>query len=242
MKRLGPDAIERGVAALERFRQIAEISGATVRAVATSAVREAENADDVRPRAAARGRHQGRGDLRVRGGAARSIWACCRPCRSSTNACCCATSAAAHRSVDRAGHRPAGRSEFKLGAMRLTNRFFAGEPPASGCGRLCRRYVGRRSARSSGCVAKHGSTLRSARRARSMQVVRLAAAAASEPPLDVCNGVAVTAARSRDVHQRCSYAAPADEQPLELPGLDEGGPTSSWPARSSANRSIDAFG
>ena len=46
MKRLAPDAIDRGVAALKRFRQVADISGASVRAVATSAVREAENKDE----------------------------------------------------------------------------------------------------------------------------------------------------------------------------------------------------
>jgi exopolyphosphatase/guanosine-5'-triphosphate,3'-diphosphate pyrophosphatase len=44
MKELAPDAVERGIACLRRFRRIAEISGAKVYAVATSAVREAENA------------------------------------------------------------------------------------------------------------------------------------------------------------------------------------------------------
>jgi exopolyphosphatase/guanosine-5'-triphosphate,3'-diphosphate pyrophosphatase len=43
MKRLADDAIERAVAALARHRAIAEAHGAPVRAVATSAVREAEN-------------------------------------------------------------------------------------------------------------------------------------------------------------------------------------------------------
>ena len=43
MKRLTPEAMDRGIAALGRFRQVAEIYGARVRAVATSAVREAEN-------------------------------------------------------------------------------------------------------------------------------------------------------------------------------------------------------
>lgn len=43
MKTLTPDAIGRGVAALARFRRIAESFGAEVHAVATSAVREAEN-------------------------------------------------------------------------------------------------------------------------------------------------------------------------------------------------------
>ena len=43
MKELAPDAIDRGIDALVRFRQVAAIHGATLRAVATSAVREAEN-------------------------------------------------------------------------------------------------------------------------------------------------------------------------------------------------------
>jgi exopolyphosphatase/guanosine-5'-triphosphate,3'-diphosphate pyrophosphatase len=45
MKVLADDAIERGVSALRRMKRIADSHGATVRAVATSAVREAENAE-----------------------------------------------------------------------------------------------------------------------------------------------------------------------------------------------------
>src|SRR5918993_2614743 len=43
MKRLTPTAMNRGIEVLRRFRQVAEIHGAGLRAVATSAVREAEN-------------------------------------------------------------------------------------------------------------------------------------------------------------------------------------------------------
>jgi exopolyphosphatase/guanosine-5'-triphosphate,3'-diphosphate pyrophosphatase len=46
MKRLDPEAVARGVAALGRFSRIAESFGAEVHAVATSAVREAENRQD----------------------------------------------------------------------------------------------------------------------------------------------------------------------------------------------------
>lgn len=46
MKRLEPDAIERGVEALSRMAQIARSKNAPLRAVATSAVREAQNADE----------------------------------------------------------------------------------------------------------------------------------------------------------------------------------------------------
>ena len=44
LKEIAPEAIDRGVAALERFRRIAEIHDARIYAVATSAVREADNA------------------------------------------------------------------------------------------------------------------------------------------------------------------------------------------------------
>ena len=45
MKYLKEDAVDRGIEALKRFKQIAEISQAEIRAVATSAVREALNRD-----------------------------------------------------------------------------------------------------------------------------------------------------------------------------------------------------
>jgi exopolyphosphatase / guanosine-5'-triphosphate,3'-diphosphate pyrophosphatase len=43
MKHLTPAAMKRGIDTLARFRQVAAIHGASMRAVATSAVREAEN-------------------------------------------------------------------------------------------------------------------------------------------------------------------------------------------------------
>ena len=51
MKRLAPDAMERGVAALVRFARLAVVHDADVHAVATSAVREAENAEEFLRRA-----------------------------------------------------------------------------------------------------------------------------------------------------------------------------------------------
>lgn len=51
MKRLAPDAIDRGVSALRAFRRIADAHGAEVHAVATSAVREAKNRDEFLARA-----------------------------------------------------------------------------------------------------------------------------------------------------------------------------------------------
>lgn len=51
MRHLEPDAIERGIAALDRCRSIADSFGAPIVAVATSAVREAENAAEFLRRA-----------------------------------------------------------------------------------------------------------------------------------------------------------------------------------------------
>src|SRR3954471_23471187 len=51
MKRLAPDAIERGLDVLRRFQQVAASHGAEVVAVATSAVREAENRSEFVQRA-----------------------------------------------------------------------------------------------------------------------------------------------------------------------------------------------
>jgi exopolyphosphatase / guanosine-5'-triphosphate,3'-diphosphate pyrophosphatase len=55
MKRLTPAAINRGIEALVRFKQVAAIHGAPMRAVATSAVREAENRHVFLDRARAEG-------------------------------------------------------------------------------------------------------------------------------------------------------------------------------------------
>ena len=51
MKLLEPDAIERGISCLTRMHQIAESHNAEIRAVATSAVREAKNRDEFVKRA-----------------------------------------------------------------------------------------------------------------------------------------------------------------------------------------------
>ena len=50
MKLLEQDAIDRGIAALARMRAIADVHNAKLRAVATSAVREAQNRNGCRNR------------------------------------------------------------------------------------------------------------------------------------------------------------------------------------------------
>src|SRR3974377_543036 len=61
MKALGDDAMDRGIETLKRFKQIAEITKAEVKAVATSAVREALNKEAFLQRARDEAGSQGEG-------------------------------------------------------------------------------------------------------------------------------------------------------------------------------------
>ena len=68
MKRLTPEAIQRGVDTLRRMKQIADIDGAPVRAVATERGPGGREPRRVRDAGAGGGRRRGRGHLRGRGG------------------------------------------------------------------------------------------------------------------------------------------------------------------------------
>lgn len=141
MKRLAPDAMDRGVAALSRFRQVAEISEAAVRAIATSAVREAANRAEFLRRA----REEAGVDIEVVSGVEEA--------RLIHLGVLQDVPAADHRLllIDIGG----GSTEFvvgegpevlvarslKLGAIRLTDRFLGEEPLGKGAVKRCREHV-----------------------------------------------------------------------------------------------------
>ena len=124
MKLLTPAAIERGVAALRRMKQIADISGAPVRAVATSAVREAENHDEFVRRA----REEAGVEVEVVSGIeeARLIHLGVLqslPVFERRLLLCDIGGGSTELLIGQRGEVLASRS-FKLGAVRLTDRFF----------------------------------------------------------------------------------------------------------------------
>ena len=141
MKELTPAAMDRGVATLRRFRQVAEIWTADVAAVATSAVREADNRDVFVRRAREEAGVEvdvisGVEEARlIRLGALQAVPVYDRP----------------HLVVDIGG----GSTEFvvghrsemklarslKLGAVRLTERFFPGERTRRRQVEACRQHV-----------------------------------------------------------------------------------------------------
>jgi exopolyphosphatase/guanosine-5'-triphosphate,3'-diphosphate pyrophosphatase len=141
MKRLSPDAIARGVATLQRFKQIADISDAPVRAVATSAVREAENHDEFVRRA----REEAGVDVEVISGIeeARLIHLGVLqslPVFDRRLLLCDIGGGSTELLIGQRGEVLASRS-LKIGAVRLTARFFGGERLHPGAVSSCRTYV-----------------------------------------------------------------------------------------------------
>jgi exopolyphosphatase/guanosine-5'-triphosphate,3'-diphosphate pyrophosphatase len=141
MDQLDADAIDRGIATLTRFRRLADSFGATIRAVATSAVREATNRDEFLRRARAEAGVEvevisGVEEARlIHLGVLQAVPVYDRQ----------------HLTVDIGG----GSTEFvvakghevhvarsvKLGAIRLTDRFFTDGAARSRQVRECRAYI-----------------------------------------------------------------------------------------------------
>jgi exopolyphosphatase/guanosine-5'-triphosphate,3'-diphosphate pyrophosphatase len=137
---LEPEAIERGVATLARMKRIADSFGAPVRAVATSAVREATNADEFIARARAVGI-----DVEVISGVeeARLIHlGVLQAVRAFDRRMLLVDIGGGSTEVliGERGEALLARS-FKLGAVRLTDRFFAGERLHPSAVSSCRKHV-----------------------------------------------------------------------------------------------------
>jgi exopolyphosphatase/guanosine-5'-triphosphate,3'-diphosphate pyrophosphatase len=142
MKELTPEAIDRGIAALARFRQVADISDAPVTAVATSAVREAENAEVFIDRA----RDEAGVEVEVISGVeeARLIQLGILqavPVFDRRLLLIDIGGGSTEVLIGERGETLAVRS-FKLGAIRLTRRFFKTDRIHPGAVDACRRHVG----------------------------------------------------------------------------------------------------
>jgi exopolyphosphatase/guanosine-5'-triphosphate,3'-diphosphate pyrophosphatase len=141
MKELHPDAIERGVAALGRFRRIADTFGAEVHAVATSAVREAENREEFLEAALAKANIKievisGVEEARlIHLGVLQAV-----PVFDQQVLVIDIGGGSTEFIVGRGGDVLAARS-LKVGAIRLTERFFRKEPVKKKAVEEARKYV-----------------------------------------------------------------------------------------------------
>lgn len=141
MRELTADAIDRAVAALDRFRQVAEVHDAPITAVATSAVREAENRDVLIDRAwEEAGVHvtviSGVEEARlIHLGVLQAV-----PAYDKRLLLCDIGGGSTELLVGQRGEVLTSRS-LKLGAIRLTRRFFDGRLVHPGALDACRRHV-----------------------------------------------------------------------------------------------------
>ncbi|MGD9700783.1 MAG: Ppx/GppA phosphatase family protein [Acidimicrobiia bacterium] len=141
MKELSADAIDRGIEAIARMRRIAESAGAPMRAVATSAVREAQNADVFLARAREIGVEveviSGVEEARlIHLGVLQAV-----PVFDKRLLLCDIGGGSTEILVGQEGDVLAVRS-FKLGAVRLTDRFFPrGQIVKSAAVAECRSFV-----------------------------------------------------------------------------------------------------
>jgi len=141
MKTLAPEAIDRGIEALSRFRQIAEIADAPVRAIATSAVREADNRDDFLRRA----RDEAGIDVEVVSGVEEARLIHLGVLQDvpvvDRRLLLIDIGGGSTEFVVGEGTEMLEARSLKLGAIRLTDGFFADEPITSGQVKRCRTHI-----------------------------------------------------------------------------------------------------
>ncbi len=141
MKRLDPDAVSRAIGALDRFRRIAEAHDAEVVAVATSAVREAEDRNIFLNRA----RDEAQVDVGVISGVEEArlihLGALGSVPAADRRHLVIDIGGGSTEVVIGEGTTASLARSLKVGHIRLTDRFFPGGRIEPGEARACRRFV-----------------------------------------------------------------------------------------------------
>src|SRR5262245_45210996 len=212
MKRLAPDAIERGIDALGRFRRLVDSHGAELHAVATSAVREAENRSEFVRRA----RDEAGVEVSVISGAEEA-----RLIRLGVLQAVPAFGER-HLLVDIGG----GSTEFvigreaevlsarslKLGAIRLTERFGLDGAIKNRTLAECRHYVRSFLAPVRRDVARNGFDVVIGSSGTIVNLAEVGRALRDEPPLQQMSGAEITGKDVKAVMRRLTSASSAAER------------------------------
>lgn len=219
MKELAPDAVDRAVAALDRFRRIADSHGAPLRAVATSAVREAQNRDLLLHRA----RDEARVDIEVVSGVeeARLIHLGVLQALEVFDRrllLCDIGGGSTELLIGEQGEVLASVS-LKLGAIRLTNRFFAHERLHPSAVDSCRRHIQELLSSFERQVRDHGFEVAVGSSGTIEQVLRIARGLGGEEPLRTLNGATLSRQQVAAV-VKAAVAARRAGTTGDLPDLD----------------------
>ncbi len=219
MKRLERDAIDRAVDALRRFRQVADRFDAPIRAVATSAVREALNRDELTSRAWA----EAGVDVEVISGVeeARLIHLGVLqavPVFDKRLLLVDIGGGSTELLVGERGEALAARS-LKLGALRLTQRFFVSNRLLDSRVEACRRFVRAELVTFALEVRRLGYDVAIGSSGTVTSVASMAQAARGEPRPQTFNNFVLGAAEITAVVERLAEARTLDER-ARTPGLD----------------------
>lgn len=141
MKQLEPDAIERGIASLKRMKAISDVHGAKLRAVATSAVREAKNRNEFIRRV----RKETGIEVEIISGVEEArlihIGARYAVAVGEQPMLLCDIGGGSTELVIASGEEILLSRSFKLGAVRLTDRFFSTDALHPSAVSSCRKFV-----------------------------------------------------------------------------------------------------
>ena len=219
MKVLEPDAIERGVQALRRCRSIADSFGAEIKAVATSAVREARNAKEFTDRAEAEAGViveviSGTEEARlIRLGVLQAL-----PVFDRRMVLVDVGGGSTEVVVGSGIETYLSRS-VKLGSLRMTRRFFPDGIVEEGSLDRCRRYVVDRLAKVAHEAAEFRHEVAVASSGTAEAVLDMALAARNESLPQSLNGAVVTADEITAVVELLA-SEPTTETRRRLRGMD----------------------
>jgi exopolyphosphatase/guanosine-5'-triphosphate,3'-diphosphate pyrophosphatase len=219
MKRLADDAMDRGIDALRRFRQVADIYGARVRAVATSAVREAENRAVFLDRASTEAGVEvevisGFEEARlIHLGVLQAV-----PVFDHRLLVCDIGGGSTELVVGHQADVLFSRS-LKLGAIRLTQRFFPDGRSTSSAVEACRGYVLSTLAPFRRVVGRLDWEVAVGSSGTIGAVVEMVAAQRDEPNPRTVNNYRVTADEIHDATRQLAKAKTVADR-AQLPGLD----------------------
>ena len=219
MKELSNDAIDRGISSLRRMQRIAAAHNAPVRAVATSAVREAHNAAEFLTRA----RREAKVDIEVISGLeeARLIYLGVLqavPAFEQRVILVDIGGGSTEVLVGERGETLAARS-FKLGAVRLTDRFFAGGTTTSGSVSECRSYIRSILATFERDVEELGFAIAIASSGTAETIARIIHAARDDTALHTFNRFEFTVGELQLITESLAKKRSSDDR-RSTPGLD----------------------
>ena len=219
MKHLEADAIDRGVAALARCRSLADSFGAEIRAVATSAVREARNAKEFTDRAQAEAGVtveviSGQEEARlIHLGVLQAL-----PVFDQRLVLLDVGGGSTEVVVATGLDERLARS-LKIGSLRMTRRFFPEGFVEGDALDRSRRYVADRLAQTVREAGDLSHDVAVASSGTAEAVVTMALAASGEPVPQSLNGTVVTRKQISEVVEALATVATPEER-RKLPGID----------------------